>query len=101
MLKQRNPALKVLMAVGGWTAGSEAFNQILTNATTRMLFIEQTKSFLYQWHFDGIDLVCIGWMLMFGCIFLFKDWEFPGDIKRGAMNNSREQFNILIKVNQR
>ncbi|CAF3191271.1 unnamed protein product [Rotaria socialis] len=80
-LKKRKSSLKILVAVGGWTAGSEAFNNILTNSSTRTLFIRHTKQFLRQWNFDGIDL----------------DWEFPGDIERGAMNNSREQFNILIK----
>jgi GH18 family chitinase len=49
--------LKLLVAVGGWTAGSEAFNNILTNSTTRTTFIRQTKDFLYEWNFDGIDLV--------------------------------------------
>jgi GH18 family chitinase len=56
-LKQQNSALKLLVAVGGWTAKSEAFNNILTNSTTRMKFIHSTKEFLYKWHFDGIDLV--------------------------------------------
>ena len=56
-LKQLNPSLKLLIAVGGWSAGSESFNNILTNATTRRIFIEKTKEFLIQWKFDGIDLV--------------------------------------------
>jgi GH18 family chitinase len=49
--------LKLLIAVGGWTAKSEAFNNILTNSTTRTKFIRQTKEFLFKWSFDGIDLV--------------------------------------------
>ncbi|UJR33016.1 hypothetical protein I4U23_020476 [Adineta vaga] len=80
-LKRFKPSLKLLIAVGGWTARSEAFNNILTNSSTRTTFIRQTKEFLREWNFDGIDL----------------DWEFPGDSERGAMNNSREEFNILIK----
>ena len=28
-----------------------------------------------------------------------QDWEYPADLDRGAKNDSREQFNILIKVN--
>ncbi|CAF1250692.1 unnamed protein product [Adineta ricciae] len=80
-LKRYRPSLKLLVAVGGWNARSEAFNNILTNSSTRATFIRQTKQFLKGWNFDGIDL----------------DWEFPGDIERGAMNNSREEFNILIK----
>jgi GH18 family chitinase len=51
------PSLKLLIAVGGWTAASEAFNHVVTNATTRSLFIQHTKSFLQEWNFDGIDLV--------------------------------------------
>jgi GH18 family chitinase len=56
-LKQRKSSLKLLVAVGGWTAKSEAFNNILTNSTTRTMFIRQTKQFLFEWNFDGIDLV--------------------------------------------
>jgi GH18 family chitinase len=56
-LKQRKSSLKLLVAVGGWTAKSEAFNKILTNSTTRMMFIRKTKKFLLEWNFDGIDLV--------------------------------------------
>jgi chitinase len=56
-LKRLKSSLKLLVAVGGWTAGSEAFNNILTNSTTRTTFIRQTKDFLHEWNFDGIDLV--------------------------------------------
>jgi GH18 family chitinase len=56
-LKRRKSSLKMLIAVGGWTAASEAFNKIIVNATTRAIFIRQTKEFLYEWNFDGIDLV--------------------------------------------
>lgn len=56
-LRRSRPSLKILIAVGGWTAGSEAFNNILTNSTTRTSFIRHTKEFLRQWNFDGIDLV--------------------------------------------
>jgi len=56
-LKQRKPSLKILIAVGGWTAKSDGFNEILTNSSTRMIFIQNTKDFLFEWNFDGIDLV--------------------------------------------
>ena len=56
-LKRHEPKLKLLIAVGGWTAKSEAFNNVLTNSTTREKFIRQTKDFLDEWNFDGIDLV--------------------------------------------
>jgi chitinase len=52
-----NPDVKFLIAVGGWSAGSKAFNRILTNSTTRSMFIRNTIEFLSKWNFDGIDLV--------------------------------------------
>lgn len=58
-LKQMNPSIKLLIAVGGWSAGSESFNNILTNESTRRRFIENTKEFLIRWKFDGIDLVML------------------------------------------
>ena len=56
-LKRRKSALKLIVAVGGWTAASEAFNNVIQNETSRAMFIQQTKDFLYEWNFDGIDLV--------------------------------------------
>jgi chitinase len=56
-LKQIKSSIKLLISVGGWTAGSKSFNNILTNSTTRTMFIRQTKQFLFEWNFDGIDLV--------------------------------------------
>ena len=56
-LKRRKSSLKLILAVGGWTAASEAFNNVIQNETSRTKFIQQTKEFLYEWNFDGIDLV--------------------------------------------
>ena len=56
-MKRRQASLKLLVAVGGWTAASDAFNNVLANETTRTNFIRQTKEFLLEWNFDGIDLV--------------------------------------------
>ena len=56
-MKKAQPSIKLVIAVGGWTAGSGVFNNILTNSTTRSMFIEQAKQFLTKWNFDGIDLV--------------------------------------------
>ena len=58
-LKRRKSSLKLLVAVGGWNAASEAFNNVIDNETSRAIFIQQTKEFLYEWNFDGIDLVGI------------------------------------------
>ena len=55
-LKRKNPALKILLAVGGWSAKSTGFNLATRNAHNRSKFINQTISFLRVWNFDGIDL---------------------------------------------
>ena len=60
-LKQRNPDLKILPSVGGWTL-SDPFHGFTVKAN-RDVFVNSMKEFLTTWKFyDGIDI----------------DWEFPG-----------------------
>ncbi len=60
-LKQRNPDLKILPSVGGWTL-SDPFYGFTTKAN-RDTFVASMKTFLKTWKFyDGVDI----------------DWEFPG-----------------------
>ena len=67
-LKQRMPALKVVVSVGGW-AGSDGFFHIANDAARRAVFAGSVVEFL-RTHpgFDGVDI----------------DWEHPGD--NGAAN---------------
>jgi len=62
-LKERNPHLKLVASVGGWT-GSDRFSIMARNAVTRNNFVSSAIVFLRAYHFDGIDI----------------DWEFPGAI---------------------
>jgi chitinase len=78
-LKRRNPALKILLAVGGWSMGSQGFNIATRTKVTRGQFISQSIRFIREWNFDGIDL----------------DWEFPGDVARGADIESKVSNNCL------
>lgn len=55
-LKRKNPTLKILLAVGGWSAKSTGFNFATRTASNRSKFINQTLGFLRLWNFDGIDL---------------------------------------------
>ncbi|CAF0741823.1 unnamed protein product [Didymodactylos carnosus] len=80
-LKRRNPQLKIILAVGGWSAKSEGFNAVLYNETNRAKFIDQTLKYLRDWNFDGLDL----------------DWEFPGDVERDADSESKIKFDVLVK----
>ena len=79
-LKKKNPALKVLLAVGGWTAGTKEMGKMLASAANRTAFTKQAISFLRTRKFDGLDL----------------DFEFPGS--RGSRRNDKFRFTLLIKV---
>jgi chitinase len=53
-MKQKNPSLKVLLAVGGWNQGSPAFSRMVNNDVTRRNFVSQSFKFLKKYKFDGL-----------------------------------------------
>ncbi|MGH9558323.1 MAG: glycosyl hydrolase family 18 protein [Bryobacteraceae bacterium] len=67
-LKQRNPRLKVLVSVGGWT-WSGNFSDMALTAASRSRFIDSAVAFLKRYKLDGLDV----------------DWEFPGQL---GLNNT-------------
>ncbi|RWS12690.1 hypothetical protein B4U79_14591 [Dinothrombium tinctorium] len=71
-IKNKNPKLKVLLAVGGWSFGTERFKTMASNKYNRRLFIFSAMDYLRAKNFDGLDL----------------DWEFPAgtDDKRTAVS---------------
>ena len=60
-LKNSNPNLKVLLAVGGWNMGSTDFSNMVNSDASRANFVTTTVAFLKKNKFDGLDL----------------DWEYP------------------------
>ena len=83
-LKEKNPNLKVLFSVGGWTAGGWIFSQMASTAENRHKFIISLVHFLKHFGFDGVDL----------------DWEYPAwDGVAGQPTNpaDREHFTLLIR----
>lgn len=84
-LKQRNPHLKLVVSIGGWTGSGKFSDAALTDASRRLftesaidVFIRQRPGLV-----DGIDI----------------DWEFPvaggmkGNVERPA---DKENFTLLL-----
>jgi len=74
-LKKINPNLKILLAIGGWSFGTERFKSMASNKYNRRVFIFSAMDYLRERNFDGLDL----------------DWEFP----RG--NDDKKNFVELLK----
>ncbi|XP_003220422.1 chitinase-3-like protein 1 [Anolis carolinensis] len=55
-LKTRNPTLKTLLSVGGYSAGSAPFRLITRSPATRSEFVMSVILFLRENNFDGLDL---------------------------------------------
>ena len=70
-LKETNPDLKVMIAIGGWGEGVKKYSDMVTDGQKRKTFIESTVDFLKEHKFDGLDL----------------DWEYPGDTARGGRSS--------------
>lgn len=80
-LKRINPQLKVLLAVGGWTFGSQIFSQMVSNPISRATFIFSAINFLKSNGFDGLDL----------------DWEFPA---QGAGSSPQDKFYLSVLIEE-
>lgn len=61
-LKEQNPCLKVLIAIGGWTEGSEKYSVVAETEESRNEFADNAIKFVIYHGFDGLDI----------------DWEYPG-----------------------
>jgi len=83
-LKQKNPDIKILFSVGGWTAGGDIFSRMAQTYETRQKFIRSAIHFLQYFGLDGLDV----------------DWEFPAyDMLtlEETGPNDREHFTLLMK----
>ena len=65
-LKSVNPALRVMLAIGGWNEGGKKYSQMSASADSRRRFIKSAIDLLAANGFDGLDL----------------DWEYPGATDR-------------------
>ncbi|XP_043487176.1 probable chitinase 10 [Polistes fuscatus] len=80
-LKKSNPSLKILLAVGGWSFGTQKFKDVSSTRYARQTFIYSAIPYLRDRDFDGLDI----------------DWEYPkgGDDKKNyvlLLKELREAF---------
>jgi chitinase len=82
-LKKKNPDLKVLISIGGWT-WSNNFSDMALSDTSRKAFAQSAVAIIRQYKLDGIDI----------------DWEYPdnkgaGNIYRAA---DKQNYTLMFKA---
>ncbi|KAI8648702.1 Chitinase [Fusarium keratoplasticum] len=84
-LKERDPDLKVLIAIGGWTFNdpgptATTFSDIARSDSAQKAFIKSLVSMMSTYDFDGVDL----------------DWEYPQAEDRSGRDEDFENFPKFI-----
>merc|ERR1712002_232486 len=77
-LRDINPNLKILLAVGGWNEGSEDYSYMSEDPNKRATFIRSSTDRVLKHGFDGLDV----------------DWEYP--TQRGGRPQDKENFATLL-----
>lgn len=83
-LKKRNPAMKVMVSLGGWS-GCATCSPVFASAGNRKAFARSVKKVLIDFGADGIDL----------------DWEYPaikGFPGHAYSPDDKKHFTALIKA---
>ena len=82
-LKSKNPELKVLVSVGGWS-WSKGFSDAALTEQSRLSFAKSCVNFVNEYNLDGIDL----------------DWEYPNQIGAGNIHRPEDvqNFTLMLKA---
>ncbi|MGM9475533.1 glycoside hydrolase family 18 protein [Pedobacter sp. GSP4] len=82
-LKVKNPALKILISIGGW-AWSENFSDAALSDTSRKAFAQSAVKIIEKYKLDGVDI----------------DWEYPaiaGEEGNVYRPEDKQNFTLLLK----
>ncbi|XP_023936035.2 acidic mammalian chitinase-like [Bicyclus anynana] len=80
-LKQQNPELKTLIAVGGWIEGSAKYSLMTAKPALRKNFIDTALEMVRKYNFDGLDI----------------DWEYPNRYDSVYGPADVNNFSVLLK----
>ena len=80
-LRSRNPAAKMLIAIGGWNEGSVKYSRMAANPKSRARFVKNVVAFVKKYDFDGFDL----------------DWEYPAQ-RQGAPHDVQNFVELLKEL---
>lgn len=80
-LKEQNPELKIVLSIGGWTAGN--FSEMAADERCRMGFARDCKRAVDEYDLDGIDI----------------DWEYPTSNEAGisCSPDDTDNFTLLMR----
>ena len=81
-LKHKNPALTVLVSVGGWL-WSDNFSDMALTKESRKVFVQSAVEFVDRYKLDGLDI----------------DWEYPGMVGAGHAfrPEDKQNYTLLLK----
>ncbi|KAK8109310.1 hypothetical protein PG984_015111 [Apiospora sp. TS-2023a] len=85
-VKSRNPSIKLIIALGGWTFSDpgpwqDIFPTMVSTEANRATFIRNLLGFLSEYGYDGVDF----------------DWEYPGAGDRGGSKQDGVNYTAMLK----
>ena len=78
-LRQQNPALEILLSVGGWSWSAHFSDAALTDQS-RQVFIESALGLIQRYQLDGLDI----------------DWEYPDQAGAGNVHRREDTVNFTL-----
>jgi chitinase len=78
-LTSKNPELKIILSVGGWS-GSKTFSDVALTDSSRRLFASRLAVLVSTYNLDGVDI----------------DWEYPGQEGAGNVYRPADKYNFSL-----